>query len=152
MIFCTTCSLQISEMGSVPAVHLLGVWTTGQTGATCDTCVCQSPHSNTITGTRRPPLRLGRLIGQCDGSPKINLIIVMLHTCSLLWILMTPENNVMHICRSPRWAAYRQFTWWVYGRLDRRVRRVIPACASHRIRTQLPEQEGHEGHHCGLED
>ena len=40
--------------------------------------------------------------------------------------------------RELRYAAYRQFTWWLYGKLGRSHRRIIPACVVHHIRTRFP--------------
>ena len=44
--------------------------------------------------------------------------------------------------RTYRYAAYRQFTWWVHNRLGRCVRRVIPSCAVSRIRAEFEEESG----------
>ena len=44
--------------------------------------------------------------------------------------------------RSYRYAAYRQFTWWVHNRLGRGVRRRIPACVINKIREEFPEPDG----------
>ena len=41
-----------------------------------------------------------------------------------------------------RYAAYRQYIWWVYGRLGRKRRKVIPACVVLAIRKQFPEADG----------
>ena len=41
--------------------------------------------------------------------------------------------------RAYRYAAYRQFTWWMHGWLGKRVRRVIPSCAINCIRNNFPE-------------
>lgn len=46
--------------------------------------------------------------------------------------------------RALRWAAYRQFTWWIHGYLGRRVRRVIPTCVVHIIRKRFPAPEGEQ--------
>jgi hypothetical protein len=38
-----------------------------------------------------------------------------------------------------RWVAYRQFTWWIYeGKIGRKNRKVIPACAVAQIRKEFP--------------
>ena len=37
-------------------------------------------------------------------------------------------------------AAYRQFTWWVHGVLDKKRRRVILACVVKTIRKEFPEE------------
>ena len=44
--------------------------------------------------------------------------------------------------RSYRYAAYRQFTWWVYERLGKGNRRVIPSCVLTNIRKTFPEENG----------
>ena len=40
-----------------------------------------------------------------------------------------------------RYAAYRQYIWWVYGRLGRKRRKVIPAYVVLAIRKQFPEAD-----------
>ena len=47
------------------------------------------------------------------------------------------EKNTTN--RSYRYAAYRQFTWWVYKRLGKGNRRVIQSCALWAIRNIYPE-------------
>ena len=44
--------------------------------------------------------------------------------------------------RTYRYAAYRQYTWWVHNRLGRHVRRVIPSCAVSRIQAEFEEESG----------
>lgn len=53
--------------------------------------------------------------------------------------------------KSLRFAAYTQFTWWVYQKLGKGRRRTVPACASHAIRTRFPKEdsEAYEGYHSG---
>ena len=48
-----------------------------------------------------------------------------------------------------RYAAYRQYIWWVYGRLGRKRRKIIPACVLLAIRKQFPEADGN---HTGFKD
>ena len=52
------------------------------------------------------------------------------------------KEKLSLLFRSYRYAAYRQFNWWVHGWLGKEVRRVIPACAIKRIRDAFPEPDG----------
>ena len=47
------------------------------------------------------------------------------------------------------YAAYRQYIWWVYGRLGRKRRKIIPACVVLAIRKQFPEADDN---HTGFKD
>ena len=51
------------------------------------------------------------------------------------------ELNVLFL-RSYRFAAYRQFTWWVHNKGTKGVRRVVPSCVVSRIRDQFPSPDG----------
>ena len=52
-----------------------------------------------------------------------------------------------------RYTAYRSFTWWIYGKLKRKLRKVIPACAVASIRECFPEPDGiYEGFHGAVSD
>ena len=53
---------------------------------------------------------------------------------------LPPRDNVPN--RTYRYAAYRQYTWWVHDRLGRHVRRIIPSCAVSRIRAEFEEESG----------
>ena len=44
--------------------------------------------------------------------------------------------------KSYRYAAYRQFCWFIHSRLGKGVRRVIPACVVSKIREQFPSSDG----------
>ena len=44
--------------------------------------------------------------------------------------------------RSSRYAAYRQFCWWVHARLGKGVRKIIPACVVSKIRETYPSKDG----------
>ena len=48
----------------------------------------------------------------------------------------------MNICRTYRYAAYRQFTMWIYGHLGRHIRQVVPSCVVSFIRQFYPEPSG----------
>ena len=41
-----------------------------------------------------------------------------------------------------RFAAYKQFIWWVYGKLGRGVRKRIPSCVMWAIRETYPSGDG----------
>ena len=41
-----------------------------------------------------------------------------------------------------RFSAYKQFISWVYGRLGKRVRQVIPSCIVWAIRKKYPSDDG----------
>ena len=50
--------------------------------------------------------------------------------------------------RSYRLAAYRQFTYWIYGKLGKKNRIPIPSCVVKAVRHQYPEEDGiYEGYH-----
>lgn len=46
----------------------------------------------------------------------------------------------MHF-RSMRLVAYRQWTWWIHGKLGKRNRKVIPACVVAAVRKAYPEAD-----------
>ena len=47
------------------------------------------------------------------------------------------------VFRTYRYAAYRQFSWFIYTKFGRHVRRVIPpACVVTKIREEFPEPSG----------
>ena len=45
-------------------------------------------------------------------------------------------------CSNYRYAAYRQFTWWVHNRLGRYVRKVIPARVVKALQAVYPNADG----------
>ena len=44
--------------------------------------------------------------------------------------------------RSLRFAAYKQFIWWIFQQLGKGNRRVIPSCVVWHIRKRFPEADG----------
>ena len=47
-----------------------------------------------------------------------------------------------------RFAAYKSYIYWIYGKLGRNNRRVVPACAVTAIRARFPEEDGrYKGFH-----
>ena len=47
-----------------------------------------------------------------------------------------------------RFAAYKSYIYWIYEKLSRNNRRVVPACAVTAIRAWFPEEdERYEGFH-----
>ena len=69
---------------------------------------------------------------------------------SFLTILKSSNKNICMyflICftsfyRSYRFAAYRQFTWWVHNKGVKGFRHIIPSCAVSRIREEFPSDTG----------
>ena len=49
-------------------------------------------------------------------------------------------NNLF--VRSFRFAGYKQFAWYVFGRLGKGNRRVLPSCVVQKIRKTFPEADG----------
>ena len=43
-----------------------------------------------------------------------------------------------------RFAAYKSYTYWIYGKLGRNNHRVVPACAVTAIRARFPEDGRYE--------
>ena len=48
------------------------------------------------------------------------------------------QSNFRSFC----YASYKQFIWWIYRRLGKNNRRVIPSCALWKIRESFPEESG----------
>ena len=66
-----------------------------------------------------------------------NLELAMLSNADQLNYPFDPENNACW-----RFTAYRQYTMWVWGKLGRRNRKVIPSCVLWKIRDRLPDPSG----------
>ena len=52
--------------------------------------------------------------------------------------------EMLFVCtfRSYRYSSYRQFIWWVFDRLGKKNRRVVPSCVLWKIRNFFPEENG----------
>ena len=50
------------------------------------------------------------------------------------------ENEIKN--RLSRFAIYKQFVWWIYQRLGRGNRRVLPSCILWKIREHYPRANG----------
>ena len=44
-----------------------------------------------------------------------------------------------NVCNRYRFIAYKQYIWWIYGRLGKDVRKRIPTCVLYKIRTIYPD-------------
>lgn len=62
-----------------------------------------------------------------------NVLVGLHHSTG---VSLSPNN------RNYRYAAYKQFVWWRYGYLGARNRKVVPACATWKIRQRFPEPLG----------
>eukprot|EP00794_Sanderia_malayensis_P001872 gene1872-2115_t len=63
-----------------------------------------------------------------------NLELAMQSNADHLNYPFDPSNNA-----SWRYTAYRQYTIWVWGKLGRSNRKVIPSCIVHKIRKRFPD-------------
>ena len=63
-------------------------------------------------------------------------VLTSLHETRGDFVESKPSN------KSFRFAAYKQFIWFVYKRLGRGNRRVIPSCVVWKIRETFPEEDG----------
>ncbi|XP_078366725.1 P2X purinoceptor 7-like [Oculina patagonica] len=72
----------------------------------------------------------------CLNRAVLGTAIIGFHYCNRSPVPSPMQN------RNYRYAAYRQYVWWVYGKLGRKRRKVIPACVVLAIRKQFPEADG----------
>lgn len=66
-----------------------------------------------------------------------NLELAMQSNADFLAYPFDPSNNACW-----RFIAYRQYILWVWGKLGRRNRRVVPSCIFWKIRDRYPDQNG----------
>ena len=109
---------------------------------TCDRCRCMSTCEESLCCKEDVP---GDMIGELDCiTDHEDFVTVCLNTAVLRTTLSMLNNlrgdNLTYDNISFRYAAYRQFTWWIHNRLGKGVRRVIPSCAIWAIRDQYPDQ------------
>ena len=71
----------------------------------------------------------------CTNKTVLENVLVGLHEVRGEYL----EENTSN--RSFRYAAYRQFIRWVFKRLGKGNRRVIPSCALWKIREHFPEPD-----------
>lgn len=71
----------------------------------------------------------------CTNKTVLKNVLVAFHETRADPYEEVPEN------RSFRYAAYKQFIWWVYDHLGRGNRRVIPSCALWFIRSLYPDEK-----------
>ena len=63
-------------------------------------------------------------------------VLTCLHETRGDFLQTTPSN------KSHRFAAYKQFIWFVYERFGKGNRWVIPSCVVWKIRETFPEEDG----------
>lgn len=75
---------------------------------------------------------------------------VCLHSAVIRTVLIAYRYHVDELQRIPenfenknmRFGCYKQFTYWVYNRLGRGIRKVIPSCVIWAIRNSYPDSDG----------
>jgi len=81
-----------------------------------------------------------------------NVLVALNNVRGDNWNFSSPDQATEF--QALRYAAYRQFMWWIFGRSGAKNRRVIPACVVHCIRQRFPKTDGdeYEGYHSAQSD
>ena len=86
----------------------------------------------------RKNIQLSKCIAETRGFSLVFLEKEILETSLGAWERLVGDRR--NVCnRSYHFIAYKQYIWWIYGRLGKDVRKRIPKCALYKIRTTYPD-------------
>ena len=95
----------------------------------------------TNVGVLGDKLGIEKCIAQTDAFSDVCLNTNVLEAALGAWLTFTDEPLDVDK-KSYRFISYRQYIYWVFGRLGKNIRKVVPSCAVQKIRATFPAEDG----------
>lgn len=110
----------------------------------CDNCVDMKVENETLccihslSEGHTTLFNGAKCIAETRGFSLVCLEKDVLETSLGAWERLVGDRR--NVCnKSYRFIAYKQYIWWIYGRLGKDVRKRIPTCVLYKIRTTYPD-------------